>query len=231
MKRALFILLFLHITSIAHTQITLNDMYLGFFNQEKDSFASQDRWNFDVTSEQWLDKPKGIEQKPYSFGIGLNRMFDFSLTRNHSIAFGIGMHWLNHYNNGDFAPKPVPFDVKTVLSPIPSTIKYSVNKYVLHFIDFNAELRLRFGRERRAKFYMGFRGSYLLGSHLKFKGDGVKYKIYKLPGFTSLNYGPTVRLGLGRMSLYAMYYLLPVYENNSGQKISAVSVGLSFFYL
>lgn len=207
-------------------------MYVGFFAQDKDSFAAQDRWNIDLSYEHWQEKPNGLEQKPYSFGFGLNRMFDFSISRNHSFAFGLGMHWLNHYNNGSFQHIVSPRElVKDTIAIIPSGVSYSVNKYVLHFIDFNTELRLRIGHARRVKFYLGFRGSYLLGSHSKFKDGSIKVKQFKREGFEKINYGPTVRLGFDNVSLYACYWLVPVYKNEVKQEISSFSVGLTFFLL
>lgn len=219
-------------TGHAYSQFTLSDMYVGFFAQDKDSFAAQDRWNFDFTYEHWLEKPNGLEQKPYSFGIGLNRMFDFSLTRNNSFAFGLGMHWLNHYSNARFISIAYNGErIRDSLLFYPSNAKYKVNKFVLHFIDLNAELRLRFGHERNVKLYLGFRGSYLIGNHTKYKDSSSKYKVYDIPGFSSINYGPTIRLGIGAISLHACYWLKPIFTNAHQQNITSFSAGLSFFFL
>lgn len=208
-------------------------MYEGFLSQDKDSFASQDRWNIDLAHEQWLEHPKGIEQKPVSFAFGLTRMFDFSLSRNNSFAFGLGMHWLNHYSNANFTSTPGINDLpsKDTLMAFSPTMSYHLNKYVLQFLDLNTEIRLRFGHERRVKFYAGFRGSWLISHHLKYRDDLVKYKNHHVPGFEKFNYGPTLRIGLDKISLYACYLLVPVYNNASKQQIKSFSAGITIFFL
>jgi hypothetical protein len=232
LRSLLFILLFSSIPFGAISQMTLGNLYVGNTLQEKDSIPRQDRWVFDISNEQWLTKPNAIENKPYSWGFAVTRMFEFPFSRNLSVGFGLGLRSLHHYHNGVFN-QYVNSDnsIKDSLIPIKSSVNYSKNKTALNYVDGNFDFRIKLGRKNIFKLYLGFRGGYLFNEHLKYKDSSQKYKRHNNNGFNKITYGPTVRIGLNNICLYANYLLTPVYENNTNQKIESFSVGLTFFFL
>jgi Outer membrane protein beta-barrel domain len=212
--------------------MTLSNLYVGNTLQNKDSIARQDRWVFDISNELWLTKPAGIQNKPYSWGFAFTRMFEFPLSRNFSVGFGLGVRSLHHYHNGSFG-QYVQADnsIKDSLVPIHSSVKYKINKTAMNFVDASVDIRIRGGKKNLFKFYVGFRGGYLFNEHLKYKDASVKYKHHNTDGFNKFSYGPTLRVGINNICLYANYLLAPLYENNTKQKIESVSVGITLFFL
>ena len=212
--------------------MSLGNLYVGNKLQDKDSISRQDRYVFDISSEQWLTKPAEIKAKPYSWGFSFARMFEFPLSRKFSLAFGLGVRSLHHYHNANFG-QYVKSDNSIIdsLVPINTGVKYSLNKTALNFVDANIDIRIKAGKKSNFKFYVGFRGGYLFNEHIKYKDSSIKYKKYATNGFNKFSFGPTLRIGIRNICLYANYLLSPIYENNSGQKIESVSVGITFFFL
>ncbi len=212
--------------------MSLGNLYVGNTLQDKDSIPRQDRWVFDISHEQWLTQPAGIKSKPVSWGFAFTRMFEYPFSRNFSLGFGVGIRSLQHYHNGSFG-EYVQTDnsIKDSLVPIHSSVKYSINKTAMNFVDASVDIRIKAGKKNTFKFYVGFKGGYLFSEHLKYKDAYVKYKRYNIGGFNKFTYGPTIRIGINNVCLYANYLLAPIYENNSKQKIESVSVGITLFFL
>lgn len=213
-------------------QMTLGNLYVGNTLQDKDSISRQDRYVFDISSEQWLTKPNEIELKPYSWGFSFTRMFEYPFSNKFSLAFGLGLRSLHHYHNGEFAKYVQPTDgITDSLVPIHNSISYSINKTALNFVDAAVDIRIKAGKKNKFKFYMGFKGGYLYNEHIKYKDSSIKYKKYSNNGFNKFSFGPTIRIGINNVCIYGNYLLSPIYENNSGQKIESISVGITLFFL
>lgn len=232
MKRLYFILFLFSISIGVNAQMTLGNLYVGNTLQDKDSIPRQDRWVFDISHEQWLTTPKGIENKLYSWGFAFTRMFEYPFSRNFSLAIGLGVRSLHHYHNGSFA-QFVRLDnsIADSIIPIPTTVSYKINKTALNYVDAAAEIRIKAGKTSKFKLYLGFKGGYLFNQHIKYKDSTFKYKKYHTKGFSDFTFGPTVRIGINNISVFANYLLEPVYKNNTGQKIQSCSIGLTFYFL
>lgn len=227
--RTILISLLLFIFVKANAQITIADMYLGYALQDKDSISRQDRFIIDITHEYLLEKPKNVEQKFYSFGLSFSKMFERPISKSFSIAIGPGIRSQHIYHNAEFKQfvdiNQNIYDTVAIFHP---SVSYSINKTVLNYVDLAAEIRLKLGKENRFKIYFGFKGGYLFNQHQKYSDGNVKYKRYNTNGFNKFSYGPTIRIGVGSVCLFANYLLAPVYENNRSQKFQHASIGFSF---
>lgn len=52
----------------------------------------------------------------------------------------------------------------------------------------------------------------MIQSHLKYKDEDVKYKLYSIEDIQRWRYGVTGRIGLGHLALDAYYSLAPLYK-------------------
>ena len=78
------------------------------------------------------------------------------------------------------------------------------------------------------RFYMGFKGGYLVNSHTKFRDDESKIKVYNIKNLLTYRYGPTVRIGFKKVAIHAFYSLTSIFEEGKGPEIYPFSVGLTW---
>lgn len=211
--------------------MNFGDLYVGTHLQDKDSIPCQDRLVIDISHELWLEQPKGIEQKIYSFGLSFGRMFEKPFSRSFSLAIGPSLRSSHHYSNAQFGKSWLSGTEKDTVIAFDKQAEYRINKLVLNYVDLNAEMRLKFGKHHNFKVYLGFRGGYLFNSHTKYVSDQSKYKVYRIDGATKLSYGPSIRIGIGGFCLFGHYLLQPVYDNQNKQTIKSVSLGISLLWL
>lgn len=115
-------------------------------------------------------------------------------------------------------------------SPAPASNTYQKNKVALTYIGIPLELRFKpVSRNKTFHFALGSKISYLLDAHTKTKwknGNIEKRKIRD--NFNPLRYGPYVRIGYWKFSVYAYYGLSPVFSIPHLPETTMLSAGLSF---
>lgn len=197
-----------------------------------------DRIAIDLKTDHWLTTPAGVETKLYSIGIAAYLYKDVPLHRksNVAIAYGIGISSDNIHHNGTFATSTnnASNASYTNLIPLASNYKTKINKITLNYLEVPFELRFRTMNktleERRKvnfKFYPGFKVGYLIGDHTKLVTDNIKVKVYRTPNALPYRYGPTLRIGVNKISFVAFYSLTGVFEKNKGVELNTFSLGIS----
>jgi hypothetical protein len=224
------------ISSSAHTQGLLGYVKLTAEDRNKEHF---DRIIIDIKTDQWLETPPGIETKPYSIGVSAFFYKDLPISKksNFSVALGIGLSSDNIHHNGAISTSSNNSSNTsyTKLIPLASNYKTKRNKLTLNYIEAPFEIRFRTTNKTLAekrkfnfRFYPGFKVGYLLGSHTKLVTDNIKVKVYRTPNTLFYRYGPTLRMGVNKVTFVAFYSLTSIFEKNKGNELNTFSLGLSW---
>ena len=197
-----------------------------------------DRIVVDFTWTQWLESVEGVDQGIYSFGIGAYWMKDipFGKKSNVAMAFGLGFDSHNFHHNGEFEFTTLADgSVYTDLVSRNGATALGKNKYAVTYVDVPFELRLRTMNktvEERMKynfrFYIGFKAGVLVNDHLKIEDATSKRKIFNLPNTLPYRYGPTLKIGLNKLSFVAFYSLTTLFKEGQGVAITPINIGISW---
>ncbi|MFI5171141.1 MAG: porin family protein [Chitinophagales bacterium] len=236
MKRVVLTLNILFTVAIISAQ-TMDSASTTITTIEEEDDPSRDRIIMNVHWDGWLGAEDPLKVKGLSSGLGIHVFYDIPLgTEYVSFAIGAGLSWSNYYNNSYFTYDtaqntiPVAFD---------DSVAYKKNKLVINYIEVPLEFRFRTkenGSGNRFKAAIGFKGGYVLTNHTKFVGDDwlsgsddeIKYKQYRVKNMTTLQYGPTIRLGYSKINLEAYYGLAPLFVDGKGPAGNPITVSLSF---
>ena len=197
---------------------------------------SRDRFLINVHWDGWMGAPDSMKIKGLSSGIGLHYMYDVPLKDdNISFAIGAGVSWSNYYNNSYFT-----YDTSSYTVPVKfaDTVQYSKNKFVLNYVEVPLEFRFRTDDKNgnRFKAAIGFKAGYAFSNHTKYvgddyiggSGDEIKFKQYRVKNVSTLQYGPTLRLGYSKINIEAYYGLAPIFIDGEGPTGNPITVGVSF---
>lgn len=180
------------------------------------------------------------------FGFSLHLLNDIPLgTTNFAFAFGSGLSTHNFHSNAFVAYDssdrihylPIPEQVFNFSDSTLKKIQYKNNKHNFVYYDALAELRFRTKSSRTFKFYAGFLLGILIHEHTKYVGDDylsltdytIKYKEYKHRNLTFYRYGPYVKIGISRFTLFGFYSLTSIYKKDKGPEMTPISAGISVF--
>lgn len=230
---------FLFLLSLTLPLPVLSQGLFSYFKLTADDsrFERFDRIVFDLNYDNWDNSPVGV--KPRSVSLGVNAYFykdiPFSKYSNMAFAFGLGVSSHNAHNNAEIVYR-VQSDgsIYTALEPFPDGYKYSKNKLSLNYLEIPLELRFRTRYKKddtpyklNFRFYPGFKGGVLVGSHTKRKDEDSKVKVYDIKNTLVYRYGPTLRIAFNKISFYGFYSLTPMFEKGKGDEIYQYAAGLS----
>jgi len=189
-----------------------------------------DRFNTNFHYDSWLGDVNSVKTKFYSIGHGINLMFDipFSKTSKFGIGIGFGYTHFSIRHDGMFnMQSPLNTDEFTILE-VQSTEDRWINRTAFNNLEIPFEFRIRSQKERpKFKFYPGFKVGYTAGKFHKWKIGDQKYVNYNFIDVNPLHYGPTVRLGMNNIMLFAYYDLAMLLGNENSSKLNLFSVGIS----
>jgi len=195
----------------------------------------------DIKHDRFLQHPSGIEQSNYSVGANVYAFHDAPLNKKSTLSFGIGIGFSgsNYHNNGRFAYSAGQDNTLTTqFLPYPDELDIRKNKLNLNFLEIPLELRIRSWTRKvdqriypAFRLYLGFKGGYLISNHTKFRDADTKIKEYNIKNLLQYRYGPTVRLGFKKISLFGFYSLTPVFQDGLGPKMFPISFGVSWIRL
>ena len=197
-----------------------------------------DRIFVDFTWTQWMEQVPGVDQGIYSFGISAGWMKDIPLGKksNVALAIGVGFDSHNFHHNGDFELiQNADGSLYTDLVSRNGVAELSKNKYAVNYVDIPVEIRLRTMNKTTEKkmkynfrFYLGFKAGVLVNDHFKINDQISKRKIFSLPNTLPYRYGPTLRVGLNKLSFVGFYSLTSIFKENKGVALTPFNVGLSW---
>lgn len=198
---------------------------------EKKSPA-KDRLLIGMSLDNWLNAPANIKTKVFSPGFNAAAMYDMPFGKStFSFAAGVGFSSFNAHSNARlfYVLDTTGTVVETNLLQIPDSVEYKKNKLSLNFVEIPVELRFRSKPDksfRRFSVAAGFKIGVLVQSHTKYRDDGIKLKTYFIPNLENFRYGPTFRIGYGKISLFGFYSLTNIFKDGKGTELTPFSAGI-----
>lgn len=223
-----FILVF---SASSHSQLR---EWFKIYADEKDAAYRMDHLCINVNYNNWIHDIDGLETGAFSLGMDIGVFKDIPLNKRGTLGLGIGVNYsfLNIHHNGDIS---YTFDSTTNENSgtliTPTNASFKKNKFYTNFIEVPIELRIRSIKHPRFRFYLGFKGGYNLSVHATRVTEQTKVRTYRIKNILQYRYGPTVKIGYGKVNLYGFYSLTPLFEEGKGMKITPYTAGLSFFIL
>lgn len=196
-------------------------------------YFSKDQFSFALTSSQLMQKRQVIHPGLFSRGVDLRMLYPV-IGNNSNVAFALGFGFAgqNYYLD-----EYVSFNNDSIwFTQIPDTINFKKYKLSTNYLTLPVELRFRTnprGTNRKSfKFYPGFRAGVLVNVHTKYIGrdlktnDRIKEKEYNQKHISFIDYGPTFRLGYGKIMLHGYYSLVGLIDNK-GLQAKPFELGIS----
>ncbi len=216
------IIILIFYAGTAHAQVKRIDTLV--YESEKEMKVT-DHLMIGMGNDIWLDAPANVDIRGYNPSFVMSAMFDSRFGESRiTFGAGLGLQSNNLYSNSFLVENNM--NGKRAFAPIPDSIDYSKNKINVTYLELPVELRLRMGAEYDYTFAIGFKVGYLIGSHIKFKGEDylggnsissdnkVKIKEHNISDLTKLRYTATARFAYKRISVFAHYNLVPLFEEN-----------------
>jgi len=152
--------------------------------------------------------------------------------RHINIVTGMGFDFSNYRFSNNYKLQKDSTHVSAVYD---STVKFNKNKLMVAYL--NVPLLLQFDtdpigkRNRTIHLSAGLVGSLRIGSHTKQEyeigGTTYKPKIHDNFDLNAFNYSAMVRIGYGKIDLYASYALNSLFKNNEGPQLYPFTVGIN----
>jgi hypothetical protein len=172
--------------------------------------------------------PKLIRSKSTSFS--MYAMFGRKISGMFSITSGLGIDWVNYRFSKDVTIREIDdvatqVDIASVVNDFASMKK---SKLTASYLQVPLMVKMHF-----RKFFLsaGVTGGVNIGAHTKIvfsdrTGDKHRHRDYDIhPAI--FRYGYSVRAGFRNISLYANYYISPLFENGKGPRVYPFAIGAS----
>jgi hypothetical protein len=222
------------IIGIFFLTVGLNPVFGQSGNDKYNRYFRKDQLTFTLTGAQWLSTDAVPRPSVFSRGVNLQMMYPILGNRS-NVAFAMGFgyavqnYYLDHFlhTNTDDA----------WFTPIPEDLEYSKYKLTTNYLTLPFELRIRTNPDaqyrRSFKIYPGFRAGYIINVHTKYVGDSpetgeyIKIKEYHIKKLNPFSYGPTIRIGYGKLMVHGYYSLSNLFDSETLGPINTYEVGLS----
>ncbi len=249
MKRTVLTLAMLAMFAGAYAQTDMEEEIDidDIVNEMNTASPVRDRFVFNLHWDGWMGAADSIDVGALSRGVGLHFFYDIPMVKSELVSFAIGVGW----NNSNYYTKAL-FVTDTIGNTVPVMFDESQsvqrNKLVLNYLEVPLEFRFRTKPNQKGnsvKVAVGFKGGYQFANHTKYIGDDylldqnnqvsfvdgeneIKVKRYRYSNLSSLQYGPTFRIGYGNINLEAYYGLGTIFQDGSGPEGSPLQIGISF---
>ena len=227
MKRyTLFLILGFTLNLLAQENVEVEDLkYL------------EDQFYLGVTYNVILNKPDGVTQDNFSYGLqgGFIKDIPLNTRRNLGIGIGLGYAYNNYYTNL-FVNETESGLEYTVLD---SDISYKRNKLDTHVIEMPIEFRWRTSTPSDYKFwrvYAGMKLGYVVGSRSKFVSNEEKIS-FNNSDISNFRYGIMLNFGFSTFNVHAYYALSNLFNDGvttvEGDPIEfrPLRIGIIFYIL
>lgn len=227
MKRyTLFLILGFTLNLLAQENVEVEDLkYL------------EDQFYLGVTYNVILNKPDGVTQDNFSYGLqgGFIKDIPLNTRRNLGIGIGLGYAYNNYYTNL-FVNETESGLEYTVLD---SDVSYKRNKLDTHVIEMPIEFRWRTSTPSDYKFwrvYAGLKLGYVVGSRSKFVSNEEKIS-FNNSDISNFRYGIMLNFGFSTFNVHAYYALSNLFNDGvttvEGDSIEfrPLRIGIIFYIL
>lgn len=209
--------------------------YDGFKSTKLADARKYDRFIIDLVHSDWMsDNTRPFTNHPASIGFNTQFIFDFPLTRQNIISFGIG---LGYGHNKIRSTQVVTNFNNTTETQLASQslfpdLRKSIFKSNVLFVP--VELRFRTPGWQHVKLHVGARfGLQMLAKTKDYLTvDGSK-KVVKTKEFDDLNrwlMSVHTRIGIRNWAITASYNITPYFDTDKVNQINGLELGLSFSF-
>lgn len=207
--------------------------WFRIYADEEGSPARFDHLVFNLNYNSWQHNIAGVTTKPISLGfdIGIYKDLPLSKSGKVSFAYALNYNFTNVHHNADISYVTDSNSTNFYTTIAPSNTSFKVNKLTTHYLELPVEFRFRKIKDPKIRFYIGFKAGVLLGVHTTRTTSDIKYKEYRIKNFSPYRYGPTLKLGIGKINLYGFYSMSPMFNEGKGDLVNQFTLGLSFFAL
>ena len=178
-----------------------------------DSLYREDQFYLGLTYNLLQDRPPGVTQNNFSYGLLLGFIRDMPLNRARTVAVGIGFGYaLNSYYSNLRAIQSGD-DIQYII-PGPG-VSYKRNKLETHMLELPIELRWRNSNPTDVSFwrvYTGMKLGYIVGSRSKYVTSGFKDSFYNTDT-QNFQYGLTLSVGYDALNFHLYYGLNGLFED------------------
>jgi len=171
-----------------------------------------------------------------SLGVSIN-FFQHSVEligKNFGLVTGLGLEFNNYFfeHNNSITKDSLSVIIAKPYNNVHLDKSKLEATYLVVPLIFEFQFPGNVKRSKRFRIAAGIIGSLKLESHTKVlyseNGKSQKDKVHDDFNINFLRYGFTGRIGLNKISLYANYYPVSLFEKNKGPELYPISVGLSF---
>lgn len=191
-----------------------------------------------LNSNNGFDVPAGYEYLDLDYGKSINVSVNllehnFQLWKNHiNLVTGLGLNFANYRFTGNYLLQP---DLGYINAIEDTVVKYKKNKLSTLYLDVPLMLQFdtkTFGKKDKSTVHLsaGIVGSVRIGSHIKqtYEENGATYKPKTKDDFnlSPFRYSAMVRIGVGKVDLYASYALNGLFKEKEGPQLYPFTVGI-----
>lgn len=196
-----------------------SDLRVGMLDIGVSGYLFDDNFNL----PQELDELDLLYGRSININWHLIRNRLYFIKRNVSLEYGLSVSWMHYRFADDFL---IDEDAST-FETIPLEGDFKKNNLRTTFIQVPLMLTISDGRSNFFISGGGFAGL-MIGSRQKLKTDGRdKTRIKDDFNLNSFRYGLEGRIGIGPVSLYAQYSLVPLFQDDRGPELMPINIGIT----
>lgn len=227
-----FAILFILVLSFSNSNSQVREWF-NIYADEEGSPARFDHLSFNINYNNWIHDIEDLTTKPVSLGfdIGIYKDLPIAYSGKISFAYAFNYSFNNVHHDGDISYTTDSITNSLHTTIVKSNSQFRRNKLTTHYFEIPLEFRFRRIAKTKIRFYAGFKGGVLLGIHSTRITKETKYKQYRLKNALPYRYGPTLKVGIGKINIYGFYAMSPLFEEGKGDAINQFTVGLTFFAL
>lgn len=196
--------------------------------------ASRDYFMFQLTYENWNNRPDSVKVGGFGRGINAYICYDWPIGKsNFSFAAGIGIGTSNIYFNNQEIALTDTGSLGDQVRFIPETKDYKRYKLTTAYLEAPFELRYFGNKQNRNKGFkaaLGFRAGTIVGAHAKGRtsvdGSKVSEKTNTRRYLETWRFAGTLRLGWGNFSLFGSYNINNLFKSGAGPEVTPYSIGI-----
>ena len=197
----------------------------------------EDQFYLGVTYNFILNKPDGVNQGNFSYGLkgGFIKDIPLNSRRNFGIGIGLGYAYNTYYTN--LFVNETESGLEYIV--LDSDVSYKRNKLDTHVIEMPIEFRWRTSTPSDYKFwriYGGMKLGYVVGSRSKFVSNSAKIS-FSNSDVRNFRYGVMLNFGYSTVNVHAYYALSNLFNDGvttiEGDSIEfrPLRIGIIFYIL
>lgn len=224
-----------------HTIFLILGFTLNLYAQENvgidDLKYLEDQFYLGLTYNLILNKPNGVNQGNFSYGLMGGFIKDVPLNRRRNLGIGVGLGYAyNTYYTNLFVNQTENGLEYIVLD---SDVSYKRNKLDSHVIEIPIEFRWRTSTPSDYKFwriYAGMKLGYIIGSRSKFVSNSEKIS-FNNSDIRNFRYGVLLNIGYSTFNVHVYYALSNLFNDGvtttDGDSIEfqPLRIGIIFYIL